>query len=156
LETTHPEVLAKLNKRMTTDDFARAAAFLRGHGMEVRVFLLVKPPFLDSSAALEWAMRSVEFAFACGANVVSLIPTRFGNGALEELARSGDFTPPSLSLFEDAVDAAFAGAHGRGRVFADLWDLGRFCDNPTIFTGRHARLTEMNLRQIVLPRVPSA
>lgn len=156
LETAHPEVLARLNKRMTTDDFARAAAFLRSHGVDVRVFLLVKPPFLDGSAALEWAARSVEFAFACGANVVSLIPTRFGNGALEELARSGDFTPPTLSLFEDAVDAAFVCARGRGRVFADLWDLERFSDDPVTFTQRLARLEEMNLQQIALPRIPSA
>ena len=154
LETAHPEVLARLNKRMTTDDFARAAAFLRAHDLDVRVFLLVKPPFLDDSAALEWTVRSVEFAFASGASVVSLIPTRLGNGALEALTRSGDFAPPTLSLFEDAVDAAHARA--RGRVFADLWDLERFSDHPATFSQRHARLAKMNLRQVVLPRIPSA
>jgi radical SAM enzyme (TIGR01210 family) len=156
LETVHPDTLAKLNKRMTTDDFARAAAFLRTHGLEVRVFLLVKPPFLDDSSALEWAARSVEFAFAHGANVVSLIPTRLGNGALEALVSSGEFTPPTLSLYEEAVDAALAQAQGRGRLFADLWDLERFSDGPDTFARRQARLEEMNRRQVVLSRIPSA
>ena len=156
LETVHPDVLAKLNKRMTTDDFARAAAFLRSHDIDVRVFLLLKPPFLDGPSALEWTARSVEFAFVHGANVVSLIPTRFGNGALEELARSGDFTPPTLSQYEEAVDAALAQAQGRGRVFADLWDLERFSDGPATFARRRARLEEMNRRQVVLPRIPAA
>ncbi len=155
LETAHPDVLAKLNKRMTSEDFARAATFLRTHGIDLRVFLLVKPPFLNDASALEWAVRSVEFAFASGANVVSLIPTRLGNGALEALARSGDFAPPALSLYEQAVDAAFAQVQGRGRLFADLWDLERFSDEPSTFPQRYARLEEMNRRQRVLPRIPS-
>jgi len=54
LETAHPEVLARLNKRMTLDQFARAAEFLRGHDIALRVFILVKPPFLDEAEALEW------------------------------------------------------------------------------------------------------
>src|SRR6185436_18367570 len=46
LETAHPEVLEKLNKRMTLDHFGRSAAFLREHGIALRTFILVKPPFL--------------------------------------------------------------------------------------------------------------
>ena len=111
----------------------------------------MKPPFLSDEAALEWSARSVELAFANGAGTVSLIPTRPGNGALDELARAGLFTPPTLTLFEDAVDDAFE--RQRGRVFADLWDLERFSDDPRTFTARRARLAEMNLRQRVSPRV---
>lgn len=151
LETAHPEVLAKLNKRMTTDDFAHAADFLRRHDMDLRVFVLVKPPFLDDAGALEWSARSVDFASDCGAKAVSVIPTRTGNGALDELAHAGLFHAPTLSLFEDAVDAAIA--RRRGRIFADLWDLERFSDDPATFPARRERLAEMNLRQTVLPRV---
>ena len=93
----------------------------------------------------------MDFAFDCGAKVVSLIPTRAGNGALDELAHAGLFRPPTLTLFEDAVDAAFA--RRRGRVFADLWDLERFSDDPVTFSARRERLAEMNLRQGILPRV---
>lgn len=154
LETVEPTVLEKLNKRMTLDRFAKAAEFLRAHDVALRVFVLVKPPFLEESAALEWARRSVNFAFDCGAGVVSLIPTRAGNGALDSLAASGDFAPPKLATFEAAFD------HGvglqRGRVFADLWDLEKFSSCPNCFSTRRERLQEMNARQVVLPRVDCA
>ena len=153
LESAEPSILDRLNKRMTRDDFARAAGYLRENGIGVRVFLLVKPPFVDDAAALDQTARSVEFAFASGADVVSLIPTRPGNGALDRLARAGLFTPPTLTLFEDAVDAASALRPPGGRVFADLWDLKRFCDDPATFEAREARMAAMNLRQQVLPRI---
>jgi radical SAM enzyme (TIGR01210 family) len=62
LETAHPEVLARLNKRMTLDHFAKAAEFLRAHDISLRVFVLVKPPFLNEADAIEWAGRSADFA----------------------------------------------------------------------------------------------
>jgi len=151
LETVHPDVLPKLNKRMTLEQFSRAANFLREHDIALRVFILVKPPFLDESEAPEWAARSVDFAFDAGAGVVSLIPTRLGNGALEELEASGEFTPPKLATFEAAFDYGIL--QRRGRVFADTWDLEKFSDCPTCFTARKARLERMNLSQEFEPRI---
>src|SRR5438105_584543 len=55
LETAHPEVLASLNKGMTLDQFASAARFLQENDIALRVFILVKPPFLDEPEALHWA-----------------------------------------------------------------------------------------------------
>ena len=52
LETIHPQVLNKLNKRMTLDLFRRAAEFLAKNQIALRVFVLVKPPFLDETEAL--------------------------------------------------------------------------------------------------------
>jgi len=151
LETVHPQVLERLNKRMTLDEFARAAAFLRCHQIALRAFVLVKPPFLTEEAeALHWARRSIDFAFDCGAAVVSLIPTRFGNGALEALATQGQFAPPKLATLEAALDYGLS--LGRGRVFADLWDLEKFSDCPACFPQRQSRLHEMNLNQCILPR----
>ena len=149
LETAHPQVLEKLNKRMTLDQFRRAAEFLRRNDIALRVFVLVKPPFLDEAESLVWAKRSVDFAFDCGAAVVSLIPTRIGNGALEALARRGEFSAPKLATLEAAVD--YGVGLKRGRVFADLWDLEKFSDCETCFAQRRARLQEMNLRQIAQP-----
>ena len=151
LETVEPAVLEKLNKRMTLEAFTKAAAFLRAHDIALRVFVLVKPPFLDECAALEWARRSVDFALDCGAGIVSLIPTRAGNGALDALAASGDFVPPKLETLEAAFD--YGVGLQRGRVFADLWDLERFSSCPKCFAARRERLQEMNLRQMVLARV---
>lgn len=151
LETVHPDVLSKLNKRMTLDQFSRAADFLRQHDIALRAFVLVKPPFLHESEAREWAARSVTFAFDCGASVVSLIPTRPGNGALETLAAQGGFSPPKLATFEAAFDDALA--QRRGRVFADTWDLERFSDCSACFAARQARLERMNFTQSPEPVV---
>ncbi len=151
LETAHPEVLEKLNKRMTLDQFRRAAEFLRRNGIALRVFVLVRPPFLHEVEALDWAGRSVDFAFDCGATVVSLVPTRFGNGALEELAGRGQFSPPKLPTLEAALEYGIG--LKRGRVFVDLWDLEKFSDCPACVEQRRRRLHEMNLRQMVLRRV---
>ena len=49
LETVHPDILPKLNKRMTLDQFSAAAAFLRVHDIDLRVFVLVQPPFMQPS-----------------------------------------------------------------------------------------------------------
>jgi len=154
LETAHPQVLAKLNKRMTLDQFRRAAEFLRENGIALRVFILVKPPFLDEAEALLWARRSIDFAFDCGATVASLIPTRFGNGALETLAERGEFSRPKLATLEAALD--YGVGLNRGRVFGDLWDLEKFSDCAECFEQQRTRLLEMNLRQVVLPQVPCA
>ena len=48
LETAHPGVLARLNKRMTLDQFSSAARFLRCNGIDLRVFILVQPPYIAS------------------------------------------------------------------------------------------------------------
>jgi len=152
LETAHPEILEKLNKRMTLDDFRRAADFLRVNDVALRVFVLVKPPFIaDEAEALHWTQRSIDFAFDCGATAVSLIPVRAGNGALEELARRGEFSPPRLGTLEAALD--YGVGLQRGRAFADLWDLERFSDCSACFPGRRNRLHAVNLRQDVRPKI---
>lgn len=151
LETAHPEVLEKLNKRLTLEQFRRAADFLRRHAVDLRVFILVQPPFLPPTAAVEWAVRSVDFAFECGAGVAVLIPTRPGNGALEALAAAGRFTPPRLSTLEAALDQCLCPA--RGRVFADLWNLEPLADCPHCFPLRGERLERINHEQTRRPPV---
>jgi radical SAM enzyme (TIGR01210 family) len=145
LETAHPGVLELLNKRMTLDDFARGAAFLAEHGIALRVFILLRPPYMSEAEGLEWACRSVEFAFDCGATVCSLIPTRPGNGALDALANAGQFTPPSLVSMEAAVE--FGVRLNRGRVFLDLWEAHRFVTCPACADARLARLAAINQTQ---------
>jgi archaeosine synthase beta-subunit len=151
LETIHPRVLPRLNKRMSLSHFARAAEFLVRHGIGLRVFVLVQPPFLGEPEALEWARRSMAFAFDCGASAVCLIPTRGGNGALDTLAAVGQFTPPRLATLETALAEGLA--LRRGRVLADLWDLPTFADCAVCLPARQARLQQMNLTQQILPPV---
>lgn len=150
LETVHPEILALLNKRMTIEQFESAAQFLRERQIELRVFILVKPPFMREEDAVEWAVRSLEFAFTCGATAATLIPTRGGNGAMEELGAASDFSPPALKALEAATEQGIS--LNRGRVFADLWNAEASPSCAHCHAQRIARLRTMNLEQ----RVPAA
>ncbi|MBI5387267.1 MAG: radical SAM protein [Verrucomicrobia bacterium] len=154
LETACPEVLERLNKRLTLDQFRRAAEFLQKNEMALRVFVLVRPPFLDEAAALHWACRSIDFAFDCGATVVALIPTRGGNGALDALAQQGEFSPPSLRTVESSLDYGIG--QRRGRVFVDLWDIARLATCRHCSTARVTRLRQLNLAQDSPPPVACA
>jgi len=147
LETVHPGALDRLNKRVTVEQFARAANLLRSYDIPLRVFILVHPPFVPSAEAEAWVRRSIDFAFECGAAVCSLIPTRSGNGALEALAAQGEFSLPPLSALEDAI--AYGVNLRRGRVFADLWDLKKFSRCSTCFAARVERLDLINKSQSI-------
>jgi radical SAM enzyme (TIGR01210 family) len=152
LETVHPEILDKLNKRMTLNQFSAAADYLRRNQIDLRVFILVQPPFMKTHEALYWAQRSLDFAFDCGATAATLIPTRAGNGAMEALTQIGEFTPPRLDIVESA--ASYGLSLGRGRVFVDLWDLRTIASAcSTCHTLRIERLQEMNLRQLILDTI---
>ena len=151
LETVHPEILPRLNKRMTLDDFRRAAAFLVSHGVAVRAFILLKPPYMSPAECVAWSLKSLEFAFDCGARVCSVIPTRAGNGVMDQLQRDGRFAPPRLAALEETLACGIA--MGRGRVFVDLWDVERFSTCSRCAPARIARLRQMNLLQKTLPEV---
>ncbi len=155
LETVHPEVLSLLNKRMTLDLFATAAASLHTHGIALRTFILVQPPFMKPDESLHWAKLSLDFAFDCGATAASLIPTRGDNGAMESLAQAGDFVLPSLATLEAAVEYGIR--LQRGRAFSDLWDLRRetlVCTH--CYSDRIERLAAMNLHQQLLTTIECA
>ncbi len=151
LETVHPDVLPRLNKQMTLDDFARAVNALHDHGVAVRAFILVRPPFLTDEEGLAWAKRSLDYAFSLNVECCSLIPTRAGNGAMEELVRIGQFAPPSLETLEQALEYGLS--LRAGRVFLDLWDIGRVSPDAPDRAERLARLARMNLTQNIEPAV---
>jgi radical SAM enzyme (TIGR01210 family) len=151
LETVHEETLARLNKRMTVASFRRAASFLRENDIDLRVFLLVRPPFLSEQEGIAWALRSLEVAFDAGATVCAVIPTRAGNGAMEALQAAGHFTPPRLASLETVLRAGLE--MGRARVLADLWDIERFYDCSECSPRRADAIARMNRTQRPEPPV---
>jgi radical SAM enzyme (TIGR01210 family) len=151
LETAHPSALERLNKRFTLEHFAQAASALEARGVSLRVFLLISPPFIPADEQDAWLLRSVDAAFSCGASVVSLVPTRPGNGAIDALASAGWFRAPRLDDIERSATLALTHARGRGRVFVDLWDLERFAHCRGCTAARRDRLHAMNLEQAVHP-----
>jgi radical SAM enzyme (TIGR01210 family) len=148
LETANPDVLARLNKRMTLDSFQRAAGFLQANGIDLRVFILLNPPFLPAAEGVEWACRSLDLAAACGATAASVIPTRGGNGAMEALGSAA--SRPRVNGLEQVLEY---GLSLRGiRVFADVWDIERFHD-CACSPARSERLRLMNRTQRVPDRI---
>lgn len=151
LETVHPGAARLLNKRMTTDDFRKAAGFLRENEVSVRAFILLRPPFLSEEEGVEWAKKSIEFAFDCGVECCVVIPTRAGNGALEHLQEEGHFSPPTIFSLEEVL--VWGVSLGRGRVFADLWDIEKFSSCDKCLRARVERLDRMNHTQKVVEEI---
>ncbi|NGP77416.1 radical SAM protein [Balneolaceae bacterium YR4-1] len=152
LETIHPEVLPKLNKQITTDNFRKAVSFLISNDIATRAFILLNPPYLtDDKENIEWTVRSIAFAFEAGVQTCSIIPTRAGNGIMDKLKENGKFVPPTLPALESAFEESMK--MEKGRVFVDLWDLEHFSTCEVCFTKRKARLEKMNMTQKIQPRV---
>ena len=145
LETANQEILRKLNKQMTLDDFSSSVSFLAEHGIPSRAFVLLRPPFLTEDEGIYWAERSIDFAFSAGAECCTIIPVRGGNGAMELLFQKGDFTPPDIHSLEKVLEYGIG--LKAGRVFADVWDLGMFSNCKICVDSRTNRLIEMNLSQ---------
>lgn len=122
LETIHPTAQPMLGKGAALGTYAEAARALIAHGITWRAFVLVGAPWVPPDEDATWVARTARFAIDHGAEHVALIPVRGGNGTLEQLQASGDWTPPSLGQLEAAYDASLAFGH-EAVVTADLWDL---------------------------------
>jgi len=152
LETIHPEVLPRLNKQMDTDIFIEAVHFLKLNNIRTRAFILLNPPFLtDRQENIDWCLKSVEFAIQTGIDTCSIIPTRAGNGIMDQLQKDGEFLLPELTDFEEVIDRAFQ--NNSGRIFADTWNLKPFSDCSDCLQQRTERLNQMNLKQCTLPQI---
>jgi radical SAM enzyme (TIGR01210 family) len=147
LETVHPAALERLNKRMTVESFRQAAELLKRHAIDLRVFILLRPPFLTEAEGLEWACRSLDVAAECGAKVCSVIPTRGGNGAMEAIGEA--YGRPKLRSLESAV--GYGLSWHAFRTYADLWDVEKFFDCDCS-AARAGRLAVMNRTQ----QIPAA
>ncbi len=146
LETIEPTALRSLNKQMSVDDVRRATEQLIRMGVDARLFVLLRPPGLSESAAIEWCLASIDAARNWGARHVSVIPVRGGNGAMEQLQQKGEFEPPLTSSLEQVLSESV----GKSTmvITADLWDWHRLrglcpvCSQP-----RYDRMQRMNLTQ---------
>lgn len=154
LETVHPDVLKKLNKQMTVDDFVRSIKFLNHHNIRSRAFILLRPPFMTEEEGVFWAKKSLDIAFEAGVECCTLIPVRPGNGAMDILTRQGHFEMPLLESLEEVLEYGIS--LNAGRVFADTWDLELFSQCAKCFHHRVDRLTSMNRNQSLLPKIACA
>ncbi|HAQ17868.1 MAG TPA: radical SAM protein [Prolixibacteraceae bacterium] len=150
LETVHPEILRKLNKHVTIDNFSDSVKFLTRNGIRSRAFILLRPPYLTEAEGIVWAQKSIDFAFSAGVECCIVIPVRAGNGAMDELMKSGDFHLPKIKSLESVLEYGIN--LNAGRVFADVWDLGLFSTCPDCLEQRINRINAMNLNQEIVFR----
>jgi radical SAM enzyme (TIGR01210 family) len=149
-ETAQPVALEKLNKRITRQKFEAAVAFLREHDIDVRVFVLLGAPHIQADASLDWTLRTVQAAAEAGANVIAIIPVRGGNGEMDRLRSTGEFTPPTLAQLEQALERSLP--RHDCVVTVDLWDARRLQTCAACRESRIERLRRMNLSQRVEPK----
>jgi radical SAM enzyme (TIGR01210 family) len=156
LETIHPAILASLNKRMTVVDFDTSVRFLLKHQIAVRSFLLLKPPGFHEDEGIDWAIRSLRHAVEVGVSCVSFIPTRGGNGIMEQIAASGDFSSPTIRSMELVLEAGLqyvSRSSPATRVFMDVWDDAAFYLCSHCGPARSKRIERMNVSQQMEPAV---
>jgi radical SAM enzyme (TIGR01210 family) len=151
LETIHPEVLPRLNKKMDLPGFRQSVTYLSQHGITSRAFILLRPPFLSEQEGVLWAKKSIDYAFNVGIATCIIIPVRSGNGALDELERQNHFAQPDIKSLEAVMEYGIG--LDAGPVFADLWDINRFSSCDSCLELRKERLLQMNLAQCHLPSV---
>jgi len=150
LETVHPEILPSLNKRMTVADYDQAVQFLKSHDVDVRTFVLLKPPGLNEPEGIDWALRSIRHAVNSGSGCVSVIPTRPGNGLMDQLQSTETFSPPTIRSMEVVLEQGLEFVQHVGlksRIFMDVWDAQSFFTCVFCGPARAQRIQRMNLSQ---------
>jgi radical SAM enzyme (TIGR01210 family) len=151
LETVHPDILPRLNKKMDLADFDRSVCFLAAHEITSRAFILLRPPFLSEAEGILWAKKSINYAFRAGVAACVVIPVRSGNGALNVLSADNYFAQPDIRSLEEVIEYGIA--LEAGLVFADLWDIDRFSSCDKCLDMRKERLIQMNLHQKKYPPI---
>ena len=102
LESSDPVVLERsVHKGFTSDDIRRAGLLIKGMGLHVRTYLLLKPPFMTESMAMEDAVRSARFADEFS-DEISINPLNVQRATyVERLWKRGEFRSPWIwSLIE--------------------------------------------------------
>lgn len=151
LETVYDPSIKLLNKRMTLDDFKRAARDLTSMSVDLRVFILLQPPGMPAGLAVDGVIDSLRFADRCGTRHASIIATRGGNGMMERLNAHGSFIAPNAFSLERCFERALTSDLSMV-ITADLWDfesLAGLCESCVDL--RRQRLLSMNLSQSILP-----
>lgn len=85
-----------INKGYGFREFVQAADAARAHGVGVKTYLLLKPPFLTESETVEDAVSSIRDA-APYSDVISVNPTNVQKFTLvEQMWKAGEYRPPWL------------------------------------------------------------
>ena len=139
LESSDPDILeVSINKGFTPEDSRRAGMMIKEAGLTVRTYLILKPPFLTESAAIEDAVRSAKFADEFS-DEISINPLNVQRGTLaERLWRAGELRPPwiwslaeVLKRLSGGVDARLISSPSGGGTSRGIHNCGK-CDRELL------------------------
>ncbi len=147
VETLQTGMLRRLNKGMNRDDIDAAIGRLKNWQIDVRAFVLLRPPWTLDQEGIRWTELTLRHLFRLGVRHASIIPVRAGNGWLDGLQTKGEFEPPSMRALETVMKRAMA-IPKRGVVTADLWNWPPPHACPHCAEARKKRLDEINLNQL--------
>lgn len=152
LETSNDHLREKcIHKGFQYQDYIQAAKMIRAHGCALRVYLLLKPPFLTEQEAIADTIDSAIVAIRDGATTVSINPVAVHKGTLLEILwKRKSYRPPWLwSVLEtleqirkklppqsNVISHPVAGGKSRG-----AHNCGR-CDKRALHTIRTFSLTQ--------------
>ena len=139
LESSDPDVLdISIKKGFTPEDSRRAGTAIKKAGLAVRTYLILKPPFLSESAAINDAVRSAVFADEFS-DEISINPLNVQRGTYaERLWRAGELRSPWIwSLIEvlrrlsGNVDARLMSSPSGGGTPRGVHNCGK-CDREML------------------------
>ncbi len=107
LESANDKVLKySINKGFTVKDYDDAVRVLRGNRVDIRTYVLLKPPFLTEAEAVADAKATVVHA-AEGSKTISVNPVNVQKGTfVEKLWRNWAYRPPWLWSVLDVLRAS--------------------------------------------------
>ncbi len=116
LETTDPKVLSRyIHKSTGPEEYFLAADRVRAMGFRVKAYLLLKPPYLTESEAIDDVVRSIGEA-APHFDTLSVNPVHIQNGTVVEwLYHRGRYRPPWLWSVVEALREG-SGRRGNARL----------------------------------------
>ena len=97
LESSNNRILSySINKGFAAEDYEKAARLLAEKGLDIRTYVLLKPPFITESEAIADSISTMKFA-AKMSDTISLNPVNVQKGTLvEKLWRNWAYRPPWL------------------------------------------------------------
>lgn len=129
LESSHEYIRQVcLNKGNTVSEFLKAADMIKRNNISLLSYILLKPPFLTESAAIDDSINSIAWAFRNGADVVSIEPVSVQQFSLVDLLyKMNLFRPPWVwSVLEVIIKS-----HGQGTIRIGGFE---FFPPPSVYT----------------------
>ena len=149
IEVADDQILALLNKRMSLRSIRRATQFMQGNGLSLRAFIIVQPPFVAPSRAVELANATADFAAHCGADTITLIRAYSSPGVMEQLLTEGFWVIPDSWAVYDAARHALE--QTPAVTLVDRWSLGQDETCPACVKAFDAAFSELNTEQRLPP-----